>query len=144
MAENKVYVQGNYVDVHDNGVVNLHIDKATVALGATDSDKAQVLTGNNEFMQMMRRAVEMGFCRPDDWRYRWEVKMEAAYFASEASHYFNLSTRRDHHGDTAISWKPFEALFGLKDMRLTYNDYKQSKSPLKRKAEIDSLFKAKR
>ena len=27
MAGNKVYVQGNYVDVHDNEVVNLSIDK---------------------------------------------------------------------------------------------------------------------
>ena len=27
MAGNKVYVQGNYVDVHDNEVVNLNIDK---------------------------------------------------------------------------------------------------------------------
>ena len=30
MAGNTVYVQGNYVDVHDNEVVNLNIDKATV------------------------------------------------------------------------------------------------------------------
>ena len=28
MASNKVYVQGSYVDVHDNEVVNLSIDKA--------------------------------------------------------------------------------------------------------------------
>jgi len=28
MAGNRVYVQGNYVDVHDNEVVNLSIDKA--------------------------------------------------------------------------------------------------------------------
>lgn len=27
MAGNKVYVQGNYVDIHDNKVVNLSIDK---------------------------------------------------------------------------------------------------------------------
>ena len=30
MAGNTVYVQGNYVDVHDNEVVNLTIDKAMV------------------------------------------------------------------------------------------------------------------
>ena len=30
MAGNTVYVQGNYVDVHDNEVVNLSIEKATV------------------------------------------------------------------------------------------------------------------
>jgi len=32
MAGNTVYVQGNYVDVHDNEVVNLSIEKATVKL----------------------------------------------------------------------------------------------------------------
>ena len=33
MPGNTVYVQGNYVDVHDNEVVNLNIDKATVQVG---------------------------------------------------------------------------------------------------------------
>ena len=36
MASNKVYVQGSYVDVHDNEVVNLSIDKA----GKVSRDKA--------------------------------------------------------------------------------------------------------
>ena len=39
MAGNTVYVQGNYVDVHDNEVVNLSIDKATVAV---DADSQQI------------------------------------------------------------------------------------------------------
>ena len=34
MAGNTVYVQGSYVDVHDNEVVNLSIDKATVSVAA--------------------------------------------------------------------------------------------------------------
>jgi hypothetical protein len=36
MASNKVYVQGSYVDVHDNEVVNLSIDK----VGTVSLDKA--------------------------------------------------------------------------------------------------------
>ena len=36
MAGNTVYVQGNYVDVHDNEVVNLNIDKATVKMEDSD------------------------------------------------------------------------------------------------------------
>ncbi len=42
MAGNKVYVQGSYVDVHDNKVVNLSIDKALVNgldMSASDSEK---------------------------------------------------------------------------------------------------------
>ena len=37
MAGNKVFVRGSYVDVHDNEVVNLSIDKATVKLNENDN-----------------------------------------------------------------------------------------------------------
>ena len=40
MAGNTVYVQGSYVDVHDNEVVNLSIDKATVKVDAKNDDTA--------------------------------------------------------------------------------------------------------
>lgn len=33
MAGNNIYVQGSYVDIHDNEVVNLSVDKAQVRLG---------------------------------------------------------------------------------------------------------------
>ncbi len=38
MAGNKVYVQGNYVDVHDNEVVNLNIDE----VGTLRMDEGQL------------------------------------------------------------------------------------------------------
>ena len=38
MAGNRVYVQGNYVDVHDNDTVNLNIDKATVSVTEKNSE----------------------------------------------------------------------------------------------------------
>ena len=38
MAGNTVYVQGSYVDVHDNEVVNLSIDKAMVKLNDNEND----------------------------------------------------------------------------------------------------------
>ena len=44
MAGNTVYVQGSYVDVHDNEVVNLSIDKATVKLDENDSDSENIST----------------------------------------------------------------------------------------------------
>jgi hypothetical protein len=128
------------VDVHDNEVVNLNIDKATVQLDDVES-KAEVLTSNADFMAIMQKAVEAGFCTPKGWQYRWRLKADAAYFASVASHRFNLSDRHDHDGDKAISWIPFEALFAEKGLRLTYNDIKQCKTTLKHKAEIDKLFR---
>lgn len=104
-------------------------------------EKAAVLLNNAVFMRVMQKAVDQGFCVQDGWRYQWKVKVEAAYFASVASQQFNLSNRRDHDGDTAISWIPFEALFGVEKLRLSYNDYKQCKTTLRRKKEIDQLFK---
>ena len=42
MAGNKIYVQGNYVDVHDNEVVNLSIDKAgTVNVSKRQEERVQ-------------------------------------------------------------------------------------------------------
>ena len=104
-------------------------------------EQAMVLTENGEFMAIMKKAVEQGFCQHDGWQYRWKVKVEAAYFASEASHKFHISNRHDSDGGLSISWKPFEALFGLKGLRLSYNDYQKCATKVKRKVEINALFK---
>ena len=153
MAGNTINMYGgSYVDVHDNEVVNLNIDKATVSvnddtrpcLSGTPSNlegeqRAEVLTENAEFMAIMQKAVEQGFCTQDGWQYRWKVKVEAAYFASLANERYNLSKRKIN-GKTAVSWIPFEALFGLNDLRTAFNDYKQCKTALVREEEIDKLF----
>ena len=132
---------GSYVDVHDNEVVNLNIDKATVSLQDGDAqERAAVLTENEEFMAIMRRAVEGGFCVQEGWQYRWKVKVEAAYFASLASERYGLSKRMVGGGKAAVCWIPFEALFGLNDLRTAFNDYKQCKTRLVREEEIDRLF----
>lgn len=103
-------------------------------------ERAAVLTGNSDFMAILAKAVEQGFCTQDGWQYRWKVKVEAAYFASLASERFNLSTRKINGKKPAVSWIPFEALFGLQDLRTSFNDYKQCKTKLVREDEIDKLF----
>ena len=142
MAGNTINMYGgSYVDVHDNEVVNLNIDKATVSLQDGDAqERAAVLTENEEFMAIMRRAVEGGFCVQEGWQYRWKVKVEAAYFASLASERYGLSKRMVGGGKAAVCWIPFEALFGLNDLRTAFNDYKQCKTRLVREEEIDRLF----
>lgn len=150
MAGNTINVQGNYIDVHDNEVVNLNIDKAEVRVSegacphrADDKmdEAALVLTGNDGFMAIMQKAVDAGFCVDEGERYKWGVKVEAAYFASVASQTFELSKKHDKDGDVMMSWKPFEALFGEKNLRLTYNDYQKCATRVRRKAEIDALFR---
>lgn len=142
MAGNTINMYGgSYVDVHDNEVVNLNIDKATVTLQDGDAqERAAVLTENEEFMAIMRRAVEGGFCVQEGWQYRWKVKVEAAYFASLASERYGLSKRMVGGRKAAVCWIPFEALFGLNDLRTAFNGYKQCKTRLVREEEIDRLF----
>ncbi len=104
-------------------------------------EEARVLLTNNDFLIIMQKAVEQGFCQPVGWQFKWQRKYEAAYFASNASQKFGLSERKDHDGDITISWKPFEALFNEEDLRLSYNDIQQCKVKVNRKEEIDKLFK---
>ncbi|MCR4812286.1 MAG: hypothetical protein K5867_06805 [Bacteroidales bacterium] len=152
MAGNTINMYGgSYVDIHDNEVVNLNIDKAEVKVndvrgkmsdvrGKMD-EAASVLTSNGAFMEILNKAVALGFCSLESERYKWGVKVEAAYFASVASQVFELSKKHDRDGDVMMSWKPFEALFGEKNLRLTYNDYQKCATRVKRKAEIDALFR---
>ena len=165
MAGNTIYMQegSNYIDIHDNEVVNLSVEKGTVNVadaaqckatgkgmdesGVDDNadvrkakDNAAVLTENKEFMRILQKAVEQGFCQQDGWQYKWKTKVEAAYFASLASEKFQLSKRKIGK-ELAVSWIPFEALFGLKNLRLAFNDYKQCKTRLTNEEDIDKLFK---
>lgn len=103
--------------------------------------KAAVLTGNKQFMAIMANAVEQGLCTQRDWQFKWKEKIDAVYFASVASHKFNLSNRHDQDGDLSYSWKPFESLFGEKGFRLVFQDYKNGKYKLPHKVIIDKLFK---
>ena len=40
MAGNKIYVQGSYIDIHDNENVYLSVDKAEVKMGQAVEDEA--------------------------------------------------------------------------------------------------------
>ena len=40
MAENKIYVQGSYIDIHDNENVYLSVDKAEVRMGQAAAEEA--------------------------------------------------------------------------------------------------------
>lgn len=161
MAGNTIYMQegSNYIDIHDNEVVNLSVDRGTVAVDGAGGlairgncqeeeemddkarERAAVLTENAAFMAIMERAVEQGLCSPDGGRFQWSEKIDAVYFASVASHKFHLSRRHDSSGDLSIAWKPFEALFGEKNFRSKYNDYQQGKIKVHHKVEIDGLLR---
>ena len=81
MAGNTVYVQGSYVDVHDNGVVNLSIDKATVNGVDINDNLNDNLSGAKEGQ---RSEEQFHFVHPEldedeAWRIHDAVKRAAAH-----------------------------------------------------------------
>ena len=57
MAGNNVYVQGSYVDIHDNEVVNLSVDKGEVHVG--DNGKAVVAESETKYeVKMLVESVD--------------------------------------------------------------------------------------
>ena len=75
MAGNNIYVQGSYVDIHDNEVVNLSVDKAQVRVGdhqvlaqASDVPEVKILVESVDevrdyFWGDSSMAVIFGVCR---------------------------------------------------------------------------------
>ena len=57
MAGNTVYVQGNYVDVHDNEVVNLSIDKASVNM---QDEQGDTLPSKEQMCAAITETVKQG------------------------------------------------------------------------------------
>ncbi len=81
MAGNTIYVQGSYVDVHDNEVVNLSIDKATVNGVDINDNLNDNLSGAKEGQ---RSEEQFHFVHPEldedeAWRIHDAVKRAAAH-----------------------------------------------------------------
>lgn len=123
MAGNKVYVQGHYVDVHDNEVVNISIDK----VGTMQVDRKDVYYGkemdfdsDNAIPEVLRtepakvllsKAVSEGWL---DERWQPEVSStEAALLAMRVAECLNIKT----------VWKVFGALWhrNSESLRAKYN-----------------------
>lgn len=104
-------------------------------------EEAEPLLNNNDFMLLMQEVVELQLCREKGWQFKWDNKYEATFFASIASHKYNLTDKKDHSGDIVVSWKPFEALFNEEDLRLANNDIQQCRVKVKHEKEIKQLFK---
>lgn len=83
MAGNTVYVQGNYVDVHDNEVVNLSIDKATVrvqenAEAAEGEEQETALnpldTNNRDRDEKQFQFIHYSISKEEGWAIHDEIK----------------------------------------------------------------------
>lgn len=110
MAGNVVYVQGSYVDVHDNEVVNLSIDKAgSVSIGEGQqgaSGAVPAVLAESELWQRLKDARLV-----DEHGQPLVSRPEAALMAYMLAERLHIDQK----------WKFFEQLWQRKNMRNDYN-----------------------
>lgn len=123
MAGNTVYVQGSYVDVHDNEVVNLSIEKATVKVGENGAVVGESDTGAEEGEQpvpealrgeqakrIMERLVEAGLLS-QAWQPVGLSRPQAAIVADCVAEQLQIRNK----------WKTFEQLWHRNNLRNDFN-----------------------
>ena len=119
MAGNTVYVQGNYVDVHDNEVVNLSIDKVGTMQMAEgwQAQKTDIPKGLAE-SELWKQVMEAGLVNEQG--QPTVSRPEAALLADM------LASRLD----IANKWKVFEKMWHRNNMRNDYNTALDQKKSL--------------
>ena len=133
MAGNTVYVQGNYVDVHDNQVVNLTIEKATVSL---DDDTKETLASlpealsTAEAMKYWKRLEELGFVDSDLQLLPDTSRKQAMYIADVFSDKLKLKAK----------WKPFERLWGIGNLAQEKYKMLETGTVPRRQKDMDQAF----
>ena len=114
MAGNKIYVQGSYIDVHDNENVYLSVDKAEVSMGQTVAKEAPATLPEELQTEEARRlwtaAKEAGWV-DDDYQPLLSRTMSAV-LADRIATLLNIPNK----------WKVFETFWNRKNMRSDYND----------------------
>ena len=106
MAGNTVYVQGNYVDVHDNEVVNLSIDKVA-ALQIEEDVPACLHTPEAD--ELWAVAKQEGWV-DEDLQPKGLSRPDAALLAARMAKVLGIE-----------GWVPFEQLWHRQNMRQDYN-----------------------
>ena len=109
MAGNTVYVQGNYVDVHDNEVVNLNIDKANVNLNENEAPEETTVPEVLAESELWQKVKDAGLV--DKAGQPTVSRTEAALLADTLATKLGIRNK----------WKTFEALWHRNNMRGDYN-----------------------
>ena len=114
MAGNKVYVQGSYVDIHDNQVVNLSIDKAGTVQVQQEVDLKEYvvpdippLLDTPRAQELWQKAIAEGWVTEQ--LQPLLSRSDAALLAGRIAEILNIE-----------GWKPFEQLWNRKNMRQDY------------------------
>jgi hypothetical protein len=110
MAANTVYVQGSYVDVHDNEVVNLSVDKGEVHVGDHQlPEKEHVIPEVLAGSELWHKVQQAGLVDADG--LPTVSRPEAALLADMLAERLGIANK----------WKFFEKLWHRNNMRSDYN-----------------------
>lgn len=129
MAGNKVYVQGSYIDVHDNEVVNLSVDKAEVRMGdnglqACQCELPEVLATSNLWERLKNADLVDDYNQPN------VSRPEAALMADMLSEILGIANK----------WKLFEKLWHRNNMRNDFNKALEQRKSLDFQEKLKMLL----
>ena len=115
MAGNKIFVQGSYIDVHDNENVYLSVDKAEVKM----KDGVAPETASPE------KPAEL---QTEEARRLWDAARDAGWVDDDCQPLLSrslsalLADRMATLLNIQNKWKVFETFWNRKNMRSDYND----------------------
>lgn len=139
---NTINVAGSYIDIHDNEVVNLTVDKGVVNL----SRESQTVNGDEAPAGDGGEASEV--LRSSEAMYYWEALQKAGFVDERLMLRQGVSRRQAmyiadifaEHLKLELKWKPFEALWGKSNLAQESWKMKADGILPKRFDEIERIF----
>lgn len=140
---NTINVAGSYIDIHDNEVVNLTVDKGVVSLSQESQQvNAEVAEADGEAegsgvllsdkaMDYWKALQEAGFTDERRMLRKGVSRSQAMYIAERFAERLRLQAK----------WKPFEALWGKSNLAQEAWKMKETGLLPKRYEVIDRIFR---
>ena len=132
MAGNKIYVQGSYIDIHDNENVYLSVDKASVNVNENDNENDNLNGEVPEVLansELWERVKDEGLV--DENNMPTTSRPEAALLAYMLAEKLGIGNK----------WKLFEKLWNRKNMRNDYNTALEQRKSLKFQEKLKNILR---
>ena len=129
MAANTVYVQGPYVDVHDNEVVNLSVDKAgKVQVDSRQMSEDSVIPSVLAESELWQKLIDANLL--DDNGQPTVSRPDAALMANMISVRLGISNK----------WKMFEKVWHRNNMRGDFNTALEQRKSLDFQEKLKNIL----
>lgn len=132
MTANKVFVQGSYIDIHDNENVYLSVDKGEVHLGnqqlSAKVPKTSVIPEVLADSELWQKVKESGLVDADG--QPTVSRPEAALLADMLARRLGIANK----------WKLFEQLWHRNNMRGDYNTALEQRKSLEFQEKLKSIL----